>query len=334
MLTHVTVFDLSPTQVLACSQAVCAFKQERGVNPGYYIRQANKVIIEDGPITDEKLKRCACGMVFNTLASVATHPRVSIMDAAGNKTLMCSKDVCHFKRQLGVTPGHLVVTSADSGRASLGTISVVQLRFVTAQKAERPQLTCSCCGETGFETPLKLADHVSDKHEKPVFECTCTKYFISKKEAVEHTKVHDSGFNLVCDWHLCNKRFDSATNLKTHFALAHVTVQNMNDYGCKWPGCNLRFRTSTTAKRHAQSHTVDINYLCHCGQRLHSDRDMRHHLFGQAHRLVTHKCTWPECGQELLSVAELRRHLLTHGKPKPGEIQLAAHAPHAFQRWV
>ena len=343
VLGHVEMRDRSGMSL--CSPVMNAFKKKHGANPGFMVREDNHAadLVEDVEITDQRLRQCKCGSKFESLAEILFHPTMYAQYADGsNKTLMCSPDILKTKAIHNATPGYVVYnyTKEETEKpfeeeTETSSSQVVEERKVAVPIARRPDtIRCGQCAEKGFKTPVELADHMT-AHEKPLFECICNRHFINKQEAVAHTTVHSSRSNVMCEFTGCGKRFFSTIDLKHHISENHV-LKNNNDakFHCKWPGCGRDFLKVSIAKRHMKEHTNSMNFLCVCGQRLQTDRDVRQHLSDELHSIRHHKCVWPACGKYFCSSWELRHHLMTHSTLKSvGKSPLQADTT-AFESWV
>lgn len=306
-LEHLQVFTIDQNtrdQKSMCSAEMIAFKKKHGADPGCVYREENNpaLRIADWPLELDSMKQCNCGATFRTIKDILNHPDMYIKQADGTSTLTCSTDIHAVKTGYAANAGYIIRNKEPI------------VPKVSAPPEESVVRCNRCTNSPAFQVPAELVQHML-KHETPLFECECHKFFANRREADSHVKMHASGFGLVCELRGCNKRFTTTANLKDHILSAHVSERNAAaQFNCKWPGCVRKFSSTSRTKRHMSMHITSMDFVCLCGQRMPTDRDVRRHLTDERHRIKRHNCIWPGCGKEFLSSVELRRHLMTHKK--------------------
>jgi len=326
ILRHpITYREEGKGRVLVCSENIVKFKGTRFsevilpsslpvVEVPREVETPKRKLEEETPkrkleVEEEKWpSQCACNLnlTFPTLESALNHVEERIYPTGS----LCSEAMNAFKTRNGGTTDF----AFREYHTSILQPSTLKKPRQTPSPANET-VGCANCSAHGFVTPAELANHMV-VHETPLFECECRRHFTDRREAVNHTKVHSSGYNVMCEFTGCIKRFVNTGDLKNHILESHVRADNIEQqYHCEWPGCGSNFPKVKDAKEHMQErHIVSMNFVCACGQRLQTDRCVRQHLSNEYHGIKRHKCTWPACGKEFLSSVELRRHLMTHKK--------------------
>lgn len=135
------------------------------------------------------------------------------------------------------------------------------------------------------------------------FVCTkCSKRFISKKSLRLHGAVHlPDELKKIHTCSCCEKKFQSISNLNTHFLALHtderpficeecgksfVNVGGLNqhkvthatDRPCQCPHCPKKFKDLMHLRKHADVHNEGTHICLHCGKHLKSKRILTNHM--------------------------------------------------------
>ncbi|BCR97021.1 C2H2-type zinc finger protein [Aspergillus luchuensis] len=109
-----------------------------------------------------------------------------------------------------------------------------------------PKIPCETCGRK-FYNQTSADQHMNAMdHWAPTWPCeTCTQMFHTEGAAEQHMRAK-SHYKNYC--HPCNRRFDTANNLKMHL---NSKIHRGQDVLC--PFCNAAFTTATGAAHHLET---------------------------------------------------------------------------------
>lgn len=117
----------------------------------------------------------------------------------------------------------------------------------------------------------------------------CKKLFATKNLLTKHLAVHDANHEFVCE--VCDYRFSSERNLKTHVSAKHTSAAIRLDGGPYFcPDCPMIFQQSRALTAHSVMHS-DRDFKCKvCSISLKTLAAVTRHMNSKHPDILPHKC--------------------------------------------